>query len=169
MKQSRPLVPLLSFHLLSGVFSIVLSFSCHNFLLKYKGGMEEKGSVQNPGWKIMTSRINIRQLRSHTDCAQRWKSAVIRLEKCYKTKSGTYNNLVIKRSTFQLPRLKERLIQSFTDIRNTGVGHGGVHRALWAVMGSLHPGFSPAGHKSWCWGGSLPKVRSDSVLLLAPC
>lgn len=162
-------MPLLSFHLLSGVFSIVLSFSCHNFLLKYKGGMEEKGSVQNPGWKIMTSRINICQLRSHTDCAQRWTSAVIRLEKCYKTKSGTYNNLVIKSSTFQLPPLKERLIQSFTDIRNTeGVRPGGVHRALWAVMGSLHPGFSPAGHKSWRWGGSLPKARGGSVLLLAP-
>lgn len=71
----------------------------------------------------MTSRINIRQLRSHTDCAQRWKSAVIRTEECYTTKSGTYNNLVIKRSTFPLLPLKECLSQCFADIRNTkGVG-----------------------------------------------
>lgn len=45
MKWSRPLVPLLCFHLLSGVFSIVLSFSCHYFLLKYRGGIEEKSSM----------------------------------------------------------------------------------------------------------------------------
>lgn len=115
----------------------------------------------------MTSRINIRQLRSHTDCAQRWKSAAIRLEECYKTKSGTYNNLVIKRSTFQLPPLKERLIQSFTDIRNTeGVRPGDVHTGRWAVVSSLNPGSSPAGPKPRCWDGSLPKARCDCRLTL---
>jgi len=72
----------------------------------------------------MTSRINIRQLRSHTDCAQRWKSGVIRLEECYKTKSGTYNDLVMKTSTFQMCPLKEGLLQSFADIRNTPPGAG---------------------------------------------
>lgn len=48
-KKPRPLLPLLSFHLLSGVFNIVLSFSCHSFLLKYRGEMEEKASTLRLG------------------------------------------------------------------------------------------------------------------------
>lgn len=49
-KKPRPLLPLLSFHLLSGVFNIVLFFSCHNFLLKYRGEMEEKASFHVKAW-----------------------------------------------------------------------------------------------------------------------
>lgn len=71
----------------------------------------------------MTSRINTHQLRSHTYCAQRWKSAVIRLWECYKIRSGTCKNSVIKRSTFQMPPWKEWLIKSLADVRNReGVG-----------------------------------------------
>lgn len=48
-KKPRPLLPFLSFHLLSGVFNFVLSFSCHSFLLKYRGEMEEKASMLRLG------------------------------------------------------------------------------------------------------------------------
>lgn len=48
-EKPHPLLPLLSFHLLSGAFNFVLSFSCHNFLLKYRGEMEEKASMLRLG------------------------------------------------------------------------------------------------------------------------